>query len=685
MENYSESTVRNVALVSHSGAGKTTLADAMLFNCKQVSRLGRVDEGNSISDFDPIEINHKISINASILHCISGNTKINIIDTPGYADFIMELRNSVPAADVAIVVIGAPDGIEVGTQRVWGILDELKLPRAIFISKLDKENADFYSTVDAIRKEFGEQCTPLFLPIGKEANFKGVANLLTKTGWESLSDEEKAKAEKFREAFIDIVAVADDAIVEKYLNGEELTQDEICRVFKIAFRDNTVIPIFCGNAIEGFGVKELIEKIVNFFPAPSAAGKVTGSDPETKEPKEVITKSDQPFSGYVFKTISDPYVGQLSVFRVVSGSLSSNTDFFNVSTGTSERFGQLYVLQGKEQLPVNSVSAGDIGAVAKLKDTHTGDSMTTAKNKVLFNLSRSLEPSISYSLKPKTRQDEEKISQALTKMTTEDQGIKVSRDPQTKELILSGMGDMHLEIAIERLKSRYHVEVAVGTPKVPYKETIKKTVKVHHKYKKQSGGRGQYGDVWLEIAPLSRGENFEFVDKIVGGAVPRQYIPSVEKGVRKKMMEGIIAGYPLVDIQVTLYDGSYHDVDSSDMAFQIAAGMALKSGILDAKPVLLEPVMDVEVIIGPEYMGAINGDLSSRRGRVQGMEQSGKYEMIKAQVPLSEMLRYATDLRSMTQGRGSYSMSFSHYEEVPNKQAEKIISQSKVHEKEEVH
>lgn len=685
MEKYSESTVRNVALVSHSGAGKTSLADSMLFNCQQVSRQGRVDEGNSISDFDPIEINHKISINASILHCISGKTKINIIDTPGYADFIMELRNSVPAADVAIVVIGAPDGIEVGTQRVWGILDEAKLPRAIFVSKLDKENADFYSTVDAIRKEFGDQCTPLFLPIGKEANFKGVANLLTKTGWDGLTDDEKVKAEKFRETFIEIVAVADDAIVEKYLNAEELTQEEICRVFKLAFRDTAVIPIFCGNSIDGIGVKELIEKIVNYFPAPSAVEKIEGVDSQTKEKKEVITKSDQPFTGYVFKTISDPYVGQLSVFRVVSGSLSSNTEFFNVTTGTSERYGQLYVLQGKEQIPVDIVAAGDIGAVAKLKNTHTGDSMGGAKNKVLFNLSRQMEPSISYSLKPKTRQDEEKISQALSKMTTEDQGIRVTRDPQTKELILSGMGDMHLEIAIERLKSRYHVEVAVGTPKVAYKETIKKTVKAHHKYKKQSGGRGQYGDVWIEISPLPRGENFEFVDKIVGGSVPKQYIPSVEKGVRKKMVEGIIAGYPLVDIKVTLYDGSYHNVDSSDMAFQIAAGMALKEGILEANPVLIEPVMHVEVVIGPEYMGAINGDLSSRRGRVQGMEQVGKYEMIKAQVPLSEMLRYATDLRSMTQGRGSYSMSFSHYEEVPSKQTEKIISQSKMVEKEEVH
>ena len=685
MENYSESTVRNVVLVSHTGAGKTSLADAMLFGCKQVSRLGRVDEGNSVSDFDPIEINHKISINASVLHCISGNTKINIIDTPGYADFIMELHNAVPAADVAIVVIGAPDGIEVGTQRVWGILDELKLPRAIFISKLDKTNANFYHTVEAVKKEFGDQCTPLFLPIGKETSFKGVANLLTKAKWDELSDEERAGAEKFRKAFIEIVAVADDEIVEKYLDGNELTQDEICRAFKLAFRDNAIIPIFCGDAINGFGVKELIEKIVNYFPAPAAGERVVGVDPETKEPKEVITRSDQPFSGYVFKTISDPYVGQLTVFRVMSGSLASNSDFFNVTTGATERFGQLYILQGKEQLPVDRVVAGDIGAVAKLKDIHTGDSMTVASHKVAFNLSHFVEPSISYSLKPKTRQDEEKISQALTKMATEDQGLRVTHDPQTQELILSGMGNLHLEIAVERLKSRYHVDVAIDTPKVSYKVTIKKTVKAQHKYKKQTGGHGQYGDVWLEISPLPRGSDFQFVDKIVGGTIPKQYISSVEKGLRKKIAEGVIAGYPLVDIQVSLYGGSYHNVDSSDMAFQLAASMALKSGVLDAHPVFLEPVMDVEVVVGPEYMGTINGDLSSRRGRVQGVEPSGKYEIIKAQVPIAEMFRYTSDLRSMTQGRGSFSMSFSHYEEMPSKLAEQIISQSKTEGKEEVH
>jgi len=683
MDKYAENSIRNVIFISHSGAGKTTLVDAMLYSQGQVSRQGNVDEGNSNSDYDPIEVVRKISINASLLHCVCGTTKINLLDTPGYADFIMELYNAMPAADAAVVLVGATDGVEVGTQRVWGILEQKKLPRAIFISKLDKENSDFYKTIEIIRDNFGKKCTPVLLPVGSVANFKAVVNLISKSGWDSLAPEEQTKAAKFRESFVECVAEADDALVEKYLNGEELTPEEISNAFSIAFADNRIVPIFCGNALNQIGVKELVDAVVNYFPSPVYRSEVEVIDAQTKEKKSIVCKDDQLFCGYVFKTISDPYVGQLSVFKVVSGTLNSNTDFFNVSQGGAERFGQLYVLQGKEQVPVEALHTGDIGAVAKLKNTHTGDSIADSKNKVLFDKKVSIEPSIAYSLKPKTRQDEEKISQSLAKMTIEDQGLKVTRDSQTKELILAGMGDLHLEIAIERLKSRYHVDVTVGTPKVPYKETIRKSAKVQGKYKKQSGGRGQYGDVWLEIEPLPRGEEFEFVNKIVGGAVPRQYVPSVEKGVRKKMNEGALAGYPLVDVRVTIYDGSYHEVDSSDMAFQIAGSMALKKGVLEASPVLLEPVMDVEVVIPGEYTGAINGDLSSRRGRVQGMEQAGKYEKIKAQVPLAEMLRYATELRSMTQGRGSYTMGFSHYEEVPQRVAEKIIAQAKVEDKDE--
>lgn len=683
MSSYSDDTIRNVVFVSHSGAGKTTLVESILFNLGQVSRQGSVDDGNSNSDYDPIEIERKISINTSLLHCVSGNIKINMIDTPGYADFIMELRSAIVAADVAIVVVSAVDGVEVGTQRVWSILDEFNLPRAIFISKLDKENSDFFRTLESIQESFGKKCTPLFMPVGSVADFKTVVNLLSKSGWENLPADAQQTGEKLRETFIELVAEVDDAIVEKYLNGEELKPEEISRVFRLALRQVKIVPIFCGNALTGLGIKELANAVVDYFPSPADKEQWTVLDAQTKEQKQIKAKSDQSFGGFVFKTISDPYVGQLSVFRVVSGNLHSNAEFFNVTQGAPERFGQLYLLQGKEQLPVDSLSAGDIGAVAKLKSTFTGDSISDGKHKALFITKASMEPAISFSLKPKTRQDEEKISQSLSKMTVEDQGLRVSRDVQTKELIISGMGDLHLEIAIARLKIRYHVDVVVGTPKVPYKETIKKTAKIQGKYKKQSGGRGQYGDVWLAIEPLARGEEFEFVNKIVGGVVPRQYIPSVEKGVKKAMTEGALAGYPLVDLRVTIYDGSYHEVDSSDMAFQIAGGMALRKGVLEAAPVLLEPVMDVEVVIPGDYMGAINGDLSSRRGRVQGMEQSGKYEKIKAQVPLAEMLRYATDLRSMTQGRGSYTMCFSHYEEVPQRIADKIIAQSKLQKKDE--
>ncbi|MCP4650014.1 MAG: elongation factor G [PVC group bacterium] len=683
MDKYSENTIRNVIFVSHSGAGKTTLIDSILYTHGAATRQGSVDEGNSLSDYDPIEISRKISINVSLLHAVVGKVKLNCIDTPGYADFLLELRNAVPAADAAILLVSAYDGVEVGTQRTWDVLEKNNLPRGIFVSKIDKENSEYIKTLESIQENFGKKCVPITMPIGNAETFKGVANLLTKSGWDALSDDEKSKAEKLRESLIEQIAEVDDNLVEKYLNGDELSDDEIAKAFKEAIKQNIIVPVFCGNALAQIGVKELVEIIVQDFPAPVDRGQIAGIDPKSKEEKIIPPKSDQPFSAYIFKTISDPYVGQLSLFRVYSGELKANTDFYNVNQGTVERFGQLYSLQGKEQVPVDAIFAGDIAAVAKLKNTKTGDSVSDSKNQVIFENTVSMEPAISFSLKPKTRQDEEKISQALAKLTTEDKGIKVGRDAQTKELILSGMGDMHLEITIERLKNRYHVDVAVGTPKVAYKETVKRSAKVHHKHKKQSGGRGQYGDVWLQIDPLERGGNFEFVDKIVGGVVPRQYIPSVEKGVRKVMGEGSLAGYPLVDVRVTLYDGSYHDVDSSDMAFQIAGGMALRKGVLEASPILLEPIMDVEVVIPGEYMGAINGDLSSRRGRVQGMEAAGRYETIRSQVPLAEMLKYANDLRSMTQGRGSYTMHFSHYEEVPGRIAEKIIAMTKVEHKEE--
>ena len=684
MSSYNENTVRNVAFVAHTGAGKTTLCESLLFNHGKTTRLGSVTEGNTVSDFDPIEIERKISISLSLMNFTVGEVKINLLDTPGYADFILELLNGATAVDAAIVVVGASDGIQVGTMRAWEVIEKQGLPRAVYISKLDKENTDFFKTVEAIQGSFGKECVPVFVPIISSGSFKGVANLLTKAGMDQLSGELKAKAESLREAMIELVAEVDDAFVEKYLNGETLSDAEITAAFEKALFQRRIVPILCGQALTAVGIKELAGLIAGYFPAPARRAQEDAVDSQKKEPVRINVSSSEPLSGFVFKTISDPHVGQISVFKIVSGRLNSNTEFYNVEQESVERIGQLYILQGKEQLPVDAIAAGDIGAVAKLKNTHTGDSMGDAKRRVLFNKKMQREPSISYSLKPKTRQDEDKISQALARLTIEDQGIRTSRDSQTKELILSGMGDMHLEITIDKLRRRYHVDVEVGTPKVPYKETIKKQAKMHHKHKKQSGGHGQYGDVWLQLDPLPRGGEFEFVDKVVGGVVPRQFIPSVEKGVRKVLTEGALAGYPLVDLRVTLYDGSYHDVDSSDMAFQIAGGMALRKGVLEASPILLEPIMDVEIVIPEDFLGAVNGDLSSRRGRVSGMEAAGSNQKIRAHVPLAEMLRYATDLRSLTHGQGAHSMTFLHYEEVPARIAEKIIAVAKFeHHKEE--
>ena len=684
MSSYNENTVRNVAFVAHTGAGKTTLCESLLFNHGKTTRLGSVTEGNTVSDFDPIEIERKISISLSLMNFTVGEVKINLLDTPGYADFILELLNGATAVDAAIVVVGASDGIQVGTMRAWEVIEKQGLPRAVYISKLDKENTDFFKTVEAIQGSFGKECVPVFVPIISSGSFKGVANLLTKAGMDQLSGELKAKAESLRESLIELIAEVDDTFVEKYLNGETLSDAEIASAFKQALFQRKIVPILCGQALTAVGIKELAGLIAGYFPAPARRAQEDAVDSQKKEPVRINVSSSEPLSGFVFKTISDPHVGQISVFKIVSGRLNSNTEFYNVDQESVERIGQLYILQGKEQLPVDAIAAGDIGAVAKLKNTHTGDSMGDAKRRVLFNKKMQREPSISYSLKPKTRQDEDKISQALARLTIEDQGIRTSRDSQTKELILSGMGDMHLEITIDKLRRRYHVDVEVGTPKVPYKETIKKQAKMHHKHKKQSGGHGQYGDVWLQLDPLPRGGEFEFVDKVVGGVVPRQFIPSVEKGVRKVLTEGALAGYPLVDLRVTLYDGSYHDVDSSDMAFQIAGGMALRKGVLEATPILLEPIMDVEIVIPEDFLGAVNGDLSSRRGRVSGMEAAGSNQKIRAHVPLAEMLRYATDLRSLTHGQGAHSMTFLHYEEVPARIAEKIIAAAKFeHHKEE--
>ena len=669
--------IRSVAVVAHSGAGKTSLIDAMLHITGANTRLGKVNDGTSMCDYNADEIERKITINSKILYILWQNTRIYLMDTPGYADFIGEVIATLKASDAGLVLIDAASGVEVGTERVWGLLNQHNLARAIFINKLDKENADFFTAFSEIKKRLGRQCLAFQFPVGKEASFKESISLLNQEQLEKLADPDKDKAKELRKELIEAVAESDDTLLEKYLEGEDLTPEVINKALRPAILSGKIVPVFCGAATQEVGVKDLLAGIVDFLSSPHDREKIQGEDPKTKQPKEIEVASSNSFSAQVFKTILDPYVGQLTLFKVFSGTLSANSSFYNSSKGVKERIGQIYLLQGKEQNSVGTVSAGDIAAVAKLKDTATGDTLCNEKDQIVFAPMVFPEPAISSSVKPKSRSDEEKISGALNKLTNEDPTFKISRDQVTKELIISGIGDLHLDVMVHRLKKKFEVEVELGVPKVAYKETITKSAKAQGKYKKQSGGRGQYGDVWLEIEPLHSGENFEFVNKIFGGSVPRNYIPSVEKGVKQALSEGALAGCPLVNMKVTIYDGSYHTVDSSDLAFQIAGAMALRKGVLEAKPVLLEPIMDVEVLVPEEYMGPISADLSSRRGKILGMDVRSNMQVVRAQVPLAEIFKYATDLRSMTQGRGSYSMKFSHYEQVPQKISTSIIEKSK--------
>ena len=670
--------IRNIILLSHSGTGKTSLAEAMLFDSGAINRLGNIGQGNTTGDYNSDEIERKISISSKLLYTDWKDHRLNLLDTPGYADFVGEVLGALHAADCALVLICGVNGVEVGTQRVWNWLEEKKLARFIFVNKLDKENSDFDKAVNSARKIFGNKCLPIQYPVGKTTNLKGAVDLLNKEELSKLSPEEKELAQKWAQALMDSIAESDDQLMEKYLEEKELTQEEIKGALRKAVISGQIFPVLCGSAVKDLSVKLLLDAVVDYLPSPIDLKEISGKKPNSDEIVKRSITPEEPFSAFVFKSISDPYVGHLTLFRIFSGTLNSDGTFYNVTRSSREKIGQLFFLQGKEQRSTPTVKAGDIAAVAKLKGTQTNDTICDEKSPIIFEPINFPEPAISFSVKPHSRQDEEKISTALTKLASGDPTFKISRDLQTKELIVSGMGDLHLDIMINRLKKRFNVDVDVGIPKVAYKETVKKKVQVQGKYKRQSGGRGQYGDCWLEVEPLPRSAGFEFVNKIVGGAIPRQYIPSVEKGVKGAMQVGILVGYPVVDIKVTLYDGSFHPVDSSDMAFQIAGSMAFKKAQEMASSVILEPVMNVEIFIPEEFMGAVTGDLNSRRGRILGMEGSGgSSQTIKAGVPLVEMLKYATELRSFTGGRGSYSMRFSHYEEVPNKLANTVISQNK--------
>lgn len=689
MAEYKATNLRNVGIFGDGGVGKTSLAEAMLYGAGAIDRLGRVEDGSTVMDYDPDEMKRKISINCALAHFFWNKHKLNIIDTPGYANFVADIQGALRAIDIALVTIDASEGPKLQTEKVWQYCHEESVPRLLFLNKMDHDRADFFGLLQQMGSMLKGNLIPMQLPIGSGASFKGVVDILSMKSLifgDSLDGrfnigpaegEIRVKAEEYREKIVEAVAELSDALLEKYLEEGSLSDDEVQKGIAGAILKGRIIPVACGSAIKNMGVQPSLDLIVDYFPAPAQMSPVGGVNPKTKQEESRGHKFEEPFSALVFKTVADPYFGKLTLFRVFSGTVQSDSVVLNAARGEKERIGQLYLMAGKNQTAVASLSAGDIGGIAKLKVTSTGDTLCDEKAPIVFKKIQFPEPVISYAIEPKSKADEEKVSNALARLCEEDVTLRIGRDPQTRELLVSGMGEVHLDVVVDRLKRKFGVEVDVKTPKVPYKETIRSSIKVQGKYKRQSGGRGQYGDTWLEIEPLPRGAGFEFVDKIVGGAIPRQYIPSVEKGLIEAMEKGILAGYPVVDVKVTLYDGSFHTVDSSDMAFKIAASLGFKKGIEQCDPVLLEPIMSMEVVVSEENVGEVIGDLNSKRGKIVGVDTRDKIQIIKTLVPMAEILRYAPALRSMTGGRGSFSLAFSHYEEVPTHISEKIIAQSK--------
>jgi len=674
--------LRNIALVAHSGAGKTSLAEVMLFNAGTTKRHGRTEEGNTVMDFEPEELKRLASISSGFAQFSWEKQTISLIDTPGDQNFFTDTKLSMQAADSALVAIDAVDGIKVQTEQALEFAKDYALPCMIFVNKLDKERADFNKIVNEATEISDIKPIAVQLPIGKETGFNGIVDLIAMKAY-SYDESGKATAvdipadmqdqvESEKETLIENIAEADDVLLERYLEGEEISDAEFQAALKKGIAARTFAPVLCGSATGNIGIDRLCSFIIACMPSPVDRGAWKAVN-ASEEDVEVTPDADAPFTGFVFKTIADPYAGRLSLFRVVSGSLGSDGNFYNVTKSSKERFNQLLTIFGKEQNPAEGACPGSIVAVAKLKETTTGDSICDDTSKVTFPFADPLPALISFALESKASGDEDKIWQSLAKMQEEDLSLILERNAETKEILISGAGQVHIEAINEKLKRKFNVEVLLNTPKIPYRETIKKKVRVQGKHKKQSGGHGQFGDCWIQMEPLPRGKGFEFVDAIVGGSIPKTYIPAVEKGVVECAVKGVLAGFPCVDFRVTLDDGSFHAVDSSEMAFKIAGSLAFKKAAADAKAVLLEPIMKVTVVTPDEYMGDIMGDLNSRRGRVLGMDSAGKNQVINAQVPMAEIQTYAPDLRSMTGGRGMYSMEFDHYDEVPGQFAEKII------------
>ena len=682
--------LRNVAFIAHGGSGKTSVAEAILFNGKATTRLGKVDDSTSNLDFEPEEIKRKITINTSFHHCNWKKHTINVIDTPGDDNFLSDTKFSMQAADGVVVVIDATDGVKIGTEKVWAFANELQLPKIIFINKLDKERADFLNVVQGTAQVFDIKATPVFLPIGSEDSFEGLVDLIKMKAYlyskdgsgkfksgDIPADMENIVAE-WREKMIENIVEANDDLMEKYLEGEDLSVQEIEETFIRGVKSGLLVPTVCGSATLNVGIAQLMDLIIQVIPSPLERAPKEGTKPGGKEAIERPSTIDAPFSALVFKTIADPFAGKLTLFRVFSGTIRSDFALYNANKETKEKFGQLLLLEGKKQQSIEMAGPGDIVAIAKLKETSTGDTLCSADDPIIYTPSEPLPPAISYAVEAKIKGSEDKVFTSLAKLLEEDPTLRLERDQSTSEIVLSGTGQIHLETTCEKLHRKFGVEVNLNPVKVPYRETIKKPVQhVIYRHKKQTGGRGQFAEVHFDVSPLEKDAGFEFDEALTGMNVPRNFVPAVEKGLHEALESGSLAGYPIVDLKVRFFDGKSHDVDSSEMAFKIAARMCLKKAMQDANPILLEPIMKIEISVPEDVMGDVMGDLNGRRGRVLGIDSQGKYQVIKAQVPMAEVLQYALDLNSITGGRGTFQMAHSHYDEMPSQLAEKVIAAAK--------
>src|SRR5712691_6819441 len=688
MKVYSGSEIRNVAFVGHNDTGKTTLVSQLLFNAAAVTRLGRIEDGTTVTDFDPDEIERKHSISAAIAFVEWNNVKVNLLDTPGFGIFAIEAKAALRVADSAAIVVSGVTGVEVSTEKMWKFADEFNLPRLVIVNKMDRERASFSRTLEALQKKFGKNVVPIQLPIGEEKQFTGVIDLVAMKAYKYANDasgkfettdipaEHKAAADQWREKLIEKVAEGDDTLMERFFEQGGLSQEELIDGLKREVGHHQIYPVLLDSASHNIGGQAILDAMAQLLPSPEEVKTIDGKN--AKGEKTTFDRRAEAFpAALVFKTFSDPFSGRVSLFRVYSGTFKSDSSYWNTTKDHEERIGKLQVLQGKQQVPVPELRAGDIGAVAKLRDVHTGDTLASKEHPIVIEHIHYPEAAISFAIEGKARGDEDKIGTALSRIMEEDPTIRFHRDEQTKEFLISGQGQLHVEIVVSKLKKKYGVDVILHPPKVPYRETITRPADAHGRHKKQSGGHGQFADCKITVEPLPRGADFEFVDEIFGGSIPRQYIPAVEKGIQDARRKGFLSGYPVVDFRVRLKDGQYHDVDSSEMAFKIAGSMAFQQGMELARPTLLEPIMHVDITAPSEYVGDLMGDLNSRRGRVEGVNADGDAQTIKARVPMAEMLTYGSTLRSITQGRGSFHMEYSHYEEVPRNLQEKIIAEKK--------